>query len=226
VAFAVQDFHDLLRLLEQHPEWQADLRRIVLTDELLELPALVRRMAEAQVRTEELLERLTARVDDLAEAQLRTETRVQAQGRRLDAAIGDLLEWRFERRAGAYFSSLARHIRVVDRSALADLLEDAVEQGLIAEGDRKDVMLADLVLTGRRREDGQEIYLVAEISAGIGVDDIRRADDRAAALARLGRPTIPVVAGQRIDPEPAELAEARGVRQVLDGRAVTPPEQS
>jgi hypothetical protein len=47
MPFTVQDFPDLLRLLEQHPEWQAEMRRHVLTEELLELPALVRRLTEA-----------------------------------------------------------------------------------------------------------------------------------------------------------------------------------
>jgi hypothetical protein len=44
VAFTVDDLQDLLRLLEQHPEWRAELRRYVLTEELLELPALVRQL--------------------------------------------------------------------------------------------------------------------------------------------------------------------------------------
>ncbi len=64
MAFTVADFPHLLRLLEQHPEWRAELRRLVLTDDLLGLPALVRGLAEAQTRTE-------ARVAELAEAQTR-----------------------------------------------------------------------------------------------------------------------------------------------------------
>ena len=254
MAFAVQDFHDLSRLLDEHPEWQAELRRRVLTDELLELPALVRRIAEGQARTDgqlatltarvgslaghldtltvrvdsiaERLDALTARVDALVvQVQALTvamgdlQATVQTQGARLDAAIGELVEARYERRAGAYFSHLARRVRVLDRSTLADLLEDAVEEGRIAKGDRRDVMHADLVLTGRRREDGADLYLVAEVSVGIGVDDVRRAADRAAVMARLGRPAVAVVAGERIDPEPAEMAVARGVRQVINGHA-------
>ena len=49
MAFGVQEFHDLVHLLEQHPEWRAELRRLVLTQELLDLPAIVRELAE-QVR--------------------------------------------------------------------------------------------------------------------------------------------------------------------------------
>ena len=35
------EFHDLIRLIEAHPEWRAELRRLVLTDELLALPQQV-----------------------------------------------------------------------------------------------------------------------------------------------------------------------------------------
>ncbi len=32
----VNDLHDLVRLLTEHPEWQVELRRLILTDELLD----------------------------------------------------------------------------------------------------------------------------------------------------------------------------------------------
>ena len=52
MAFTVNDFADLKQLLFAHPEWRVDLRQIVLTDELLSLPEIVRDLAEAQKRTE------------------------------------------------------------------------------------------------------------------------------------------------------------------------------
>ena len=59
MPFTVEEFQDLIRLLEQHPEWRAELRRHVLSDELLELPAVVRQLADQ-------LTALTARLDDSA----------------------------------------------------------------------------------------------------------------------------------------------------------------
>ena len=50
MAFTVGDFQDLIRLLGEHPEWRAELRRHVLSNDLIELPALVRQLAEAQAR--------------------------------------------------------------------------------------------------------------------------------------------------------------------------------
>jgi hypothetical protein len=44
----IKDFHDIIRLLETYPEWRADLRRLVLTDDLLALPNQMARLT-AQV---------------------------------------------------------------------------------------------------------------------------------------------------------------------------------
>ena len=48
MAFTVQDYHDLVRLLSEHPEWKSELRKLLLSGELLTLPAVVRELAEAQ----------------------------------------------------------------------------------------------------------------------------------------------------------------------------------
>lgn len=47
MAFTVTDVQDLIRLLAQHPEWRAELRPLILGDELLRLPDLVRENTEA-----------------------------------------------------------------------------------------------------------------------------------------------------------------------------------
>jgi len=51
---------------------------------------------------------------------------------------------------------------------------------------------------------------------------VERAEERAALLAKLGRPAVPVMAGNRIDPDAESLARALGVWQVLDGRTAPP----
>lgn len=80
----MDDFQDLVRLIEQRPEWRAELRRLVLTEELLELPALVRQLVEAQARTEERLDALAGQVQQLAEAQARTEQNLASLTARMD----------------------------------------------------------------------------------------------------------------------------------------------
>ena len=144
MAFTVEDFQDLLRLLEQHPEWRVDLRRYVLAGELLELPAVVRELAE-QTR-------------ELATAQARAGAALEALAGRAGKLEGDMLQLRYERRAHAYFSRLARKLRVVDTSALAEMLDDAVDAARLTEVEREAVLLTDLVLSGQRREDQVVAY--------------------------------------------------------------------
>ncbi len=38
MPFTVDEFRDLIRLLEERPEWRAELRHLLLTDELLSMP--------------------------------------------------------------------------------------------------------------------------------------------------------------------------------------------
>ena len=89
MPFTVAEFHDLVRLLEERPEWREELRRLVLTPELLALPEQI---AELRVRSEQQFQELTAaqhrtearvttladQVAALAEAQRRTEAQVAA----------------------------------------------------------------------------------------------------------------------------------------------------
>ncbi len=78
------DFHQLVRALEEHPEWRAELRRLVLSDELLSLPEIVRELGEAQRRTEQRLEELTQRVDQLTQRVDQLTQRVDQLTQRVD----------------------------------------------------------------------------------------------------------------------------------------------
>jgi hypothetical protein len=66
MAFTVEDFEDLLRILEQKPEWQERMRRAILSRELLELPerllSLVQQLIESDARNREQIAELTRTV--------------------------------------------------------------------------------------------------------------------------------------------------------------------
>ena len=222
MAFTVRDFHDLIELLEQHPEWRAELRRLVLSEELLALPQVVHELAEAQRRTEQRLEELVQAVARLTAAQQRTEQRVGRLRDDIGGLKGIVLEERYHRRAVTYFSRLVRRSQVISGNELAALLEEAVGRGVLSEEDAENVTWADMVVRGQRREDGAEVYLVVEVSWGIGTSDVERAVQRAALLAQTGLQTLPVVAGDHITDEAAELCRALQVWQVLDGRTISP----
>ena len=98
MGFTVKEFHDLIRLLRRRPEWREELRSIILTDEILSLPKIVREiaahveeLAKAQKRTEERVgelakgqDELRRTVEELAEAQRRTEERVNGLAARVE----------------------------------------------------------------------------------------------------------------------------------------------
>jgi hypothetical protein len=251
MTFAVADFHDLVRLLEEHPDWRGELRRLLLTDDILELPKIVRELAEAQQRTEARIEQLAeaqrgteARVEQLAEAQRRTEERlaqltmrvdqlVVATNRLVEVAVvvecdvgelkGFMLEQRYRQHAAAYFAPLLRRIRVLPTQQLADLVDDAEERGLLTEPDRLSLLATDVVVRGLRRDDRHEAYLAVEVSWVIDGHDVERAAERAALLARVtGKPGIAAVAGRSMSDRAIERARELCVSPVLNGSTFAP----
>jgi hypothetical protein len=247
----IKDFHDVVRLLEEHPEWRTELRRLILADDLLSLPEQVAHLtgqvtalAAAQARTE-------ARVAELAEAQRRTETQVATLATRLDGLtsqmtaltaqmaeltrvvrgftddVGKLkglgLEARVRTHSGAFFGSLLRRPHALSSEELSELLEGAIDQGKLSLAEVEEIQWADLVVRGARRADGAAVHLVVEISWTVDTDDVERAAHRAALLAKTGITAQPAVAGETVRSAASQLALALQVWQVTDKEAVLPP---
>ena len=208
MPFAVEDFQDLIRLLDAHPDWRRDLRRIVLTDDILALPEAVRGLVAAQERTEARLqaliaaqERTEARLDrvevrlDRVEVRLdRVEVRLDRVDVRLGRLEGSDLARRFADRAPAYLGSQGyKRVRVVPTADWADLIDDAVDQGQVTAAERNDLLRADSIIRARDHED--EVWLVAEVSVTVDAHDVTRARRRAEVLAKLRGRARPCVAG-------------------------------
>ena len=87
----------------------------------------------------------------------------------------------------------------------------AEEAGLITEQQADHVLVADIVIRARRTDDRRDVHAVFEISRTIRLDDIRRADDRAAT----GEPTIAAVVGEVIHPEQQRQANEMDVKVLL-----------
>ncbi|MFO3795696.1 MAG: hypothetical protein ACK8QZ_00165 [Anaerolineales bacterium] len=231
----IQDVEDLIKQLHHHPEWRDALRREILSEELLSLPQVVRDLAEAQKRTEQRLEELAKRVEELADAQKRTEqrleelnqailkltTRVDLITHELDKLRGDNRERYYREHAGAFFGSILRRVRALTDAEITTLVEDALDAGKLSEEERNDLLLSDLILRGCDRQTQEEIYLLVEVSIGIGRGDVERAARRALLLSRLF-PTRAVVAGETINAEAIIRCRELGVWQVLDGATIAP----
>jgi len=215
VAFTIEDLRDLLEFLRQRPEWRDAVRREVLIEDLLGLPAVVERLA---VQMQEL-GRVVAR---LSEAQERLTVQMQELGRvvaRLDGRVGNLEGWRYERR----FNARARVTEIVRRPTevnLADLdpVLDARDAGRLSESEWKQLLALDFLFKGTTGagSDAEERLVALEVSHVVDSRDVERAHDRAGILARLGFATVPAVGGRRLTEDAAVLADRLGVRTLLD----------
>jgi hypothetical protein len=202
----IQEFHDIVRLLEAHPEWRAELRRLILSDELLTLPQDV--------------SRLTANVSRLAE-QMTTLTEIlQRMSVDVGRLKGDGLEVRYTLRGMPSVTRVLRRPHPLSQEELDTLLEEAESRALLSPSDSEEITLADLVIRGKQQ--GAEVYLVTEISWGVGPDDVQRAATRATLLAKIGVRAIPAVAGEWVTPEAQQLAPRLGVWQFTPSRVVPP----
>ncbi|MCS7256584.1 MAG: hypothetical protein RMJ05_13190 [Thermomicrobium sp.] len=67
MAASIEEFRKLLELIERHPELREELRRHVLTQELLRLPAVAHEHGERLTRIERALEQLTRDVRELTD---------------------------------------------------------------------------------------------------------------------------------------------------------------
>ena len=196
--------------------------------------------ADADRRIDQRFAESTARMDRYAEERAEAQDRIDRQfaeiGKRVDELtaitrshtddIGTLKGWnledRFRERPSAYLRSFFRRARAYTDGELVKLLDSGVERGIITEDDWEEVRLADVVVRGRRRDDGTEVFLVVEVSWGVGLYDLERAVRRAGILGRLVAPVLPVVAGQGATADARSQCDADGVWLVLDGRVVPP----
>src|SRR5438093_11243041 len=95
MPFTIEDFRDLVRLLEEKPEWRAEMRRLILTDELLALPERVERgfleLTEAAKRHDEQIAEMRAEMDRrFAETDRRFRELIAEMDRRFGELIAEM----------------------------------------------------------------------------------------------------------------------------------------
>jgi len=248
MPFTVEDFQDLVRLLRERPEWRDELRRVLLTDELLELPRLmralaeeVRRLAEAQLKTEERIGRLEEAVARLAEAQLKTEERVG----RLEERVGGLEERtgrleeaqiRLEQAVARLAAAQAKTERAVQELAVqVGRLSDAVgftleelarelgpaylarHYGIQVESLERRFFTVDgeeveVDFFGEGTRDGERVVVVGEVRSRIYGRDVETLHRRVRSLApQLVGTPVPALFGFVIHPSAQEAADRTGV---------------
>jgi hypothetical protein len=146
--------------------------------------------------------------DRLAETQQRLE-------QHMSALRGWFLEERYRTHAPAYFGRFLRQVQPVHMGRLADALRERLAEGELAE-----VLLSDLILTGRLPTPGrpQAIWVVLEVSTTVDRRDVERAQRRAALLRQARYPAVAVAGGTEATAGARQAASETGVALLLDGR--------
>jgi len=117
MTFVIEDFRELAHILYEHPEWREELRRLTLTDDILELPGIVRKLAESQ-------RELAEAQRELAEAQRGSERRLTS----LEKSVQELAESQRElvasqTRLGSVVGELQRAFGATVEEEAASVLE-------------------------------------------------------------------------------------------------------
>ena len=183
----INDIHDLVELLQNHPDWAETLRNLILTRELLDLPQTLAQALQDWAETNQAI----ARLDASNAASL-------ASQRMLHGRIGQLAGQDYEQEAERLAPRLlARELDVQDAAVLqrgwttpppeyaqdlSNICRQALERGDINQEEDDDLFRADLVLQGRRQ--GVPVYAVIEASVVAGDQDFQRAQRRADILGR------------------------------------------
>ena len=175
--------------------------------------AEVRDLAEQQKLTSASLRDLSHTVADLADT-------VRTLHIRTDKTAGWALEWVVGNRLPAYVGRQIKRCRVVGPMDVIESLENRPAIRELNDEDLDQLRRADLIATGTI--DGENIYLVGEVSFTADNDDVLRAARRAAVLRKVGERAQPFVACDAIAPISAELARREGVWIIVEGRLLTP----
>jgi len=241
VASVVADFQDLLKLLRDRPEWREELRRVLLTDDLLALPSAVQRLAETvqhvaelQAKTQRQLDGLERWFAQLSQAQARTEEAVaqlaQAQARteervgRLEEAVAQLAQ--AQARTEQAVQQLAQQVGRLSDAVGFTLEELARELAPAYLAERYGIRVArlerrfltvdgeevELDFFGEGTRDGEEVVVLGEVRSRIYGRDVEALARRARSLApQLRGVPIPALFGFVIHPSASEAAARTGV---------------
>lgn len=223
-ANAINTIEDLTRILRERPEWRDEIRKLVLTDELLTLP---QRFSEYAASTDRRLDELTQVVQELAkslqELTQRFEQYAEITNRRvssLEGRVGNLEGSHYESKVVRLLPTRIRLENVANLNnpqvvypingnapALDSLLQRALNDGVISHDQMIDLTDADAIIAA---DDNR--YAVVESSITLAERDINRAIARAALMSIItGSETVPVVASANIADAERAFAEERGV---------------
>ena len=235
----IVDEKAILRALEKRAETREAIRRLVLRDDFLQLPDLVRQLIEAQLRNEAHLQEYNRLIRQLIESQQRHEAILQENARQLRELtaqvqrvvavqeqmardLHDFKEWRkgFEglRRGAELEKEVRQRARTIFAGGRGGHPESPFVSRLLKNWLRT-LNGDDPILEAEADPSAADLIwakgnkvIVVEVSVKVDRDDVDRAYARASTLRRAGIDAVPVVIGDKWTSERARArAEMRGV---------------
>ena len=229
----INDIHDLALILEEHPEWRAEIRRLVLTDDLLEMPARMERQEIRMDNLETRMDRLEAALERLADTTAALAEQVAATNQRIEefrnetnqrfnrveADIGDLKGHFMEGKTRENAPIIAalmdfQWINTLPKGTTISIWREAESAGLtegISRDERVSFWEADLVIEAATSQ-GERRYIAVEASYTANGRDTRRVVRNADYLNRFtGLPSFAAVASVHLDNRVRDLVDGEGI---------------
>ena len=210
--YVVRTFADILRALREHPEWLEELRKVILTSELLELP---KKVDELLTRVGRLEKDVAILKQDVAILKQDVAILKQDVGY-LKGEVGRLKGKDFERtireKYYAYFGKVLRKAKLLPFEEIIPILDDAEDKGEITLQQRDAILRLDLLVSGQIRKLRKDVVLAAEVSYSLYPEDLERAFERAQLLATLlEKEVIPTVVACEATEEVEKQADKKGI---------------
>jgi hypothetical protein len=201
--YKISNFADLIQALKENPEWLEELRRMILTQELLELPK----------KFENFRHRVEERFDAI-------EKGVQEVKKKLDKDVWPLkgmwLEMKVADNILSFFSEYLSDAKAIDQEKINKTLSLAMKEGIISKEERADVLRLDLIIEGTLLNTEEPVLIAVEVSYTIDDFDVQRAINRAKILEKvMGRKVLPAVVGYKITKKAQNLIEKEEVLKVI-----------
>lgn len=209
----------------QHDREMAGIRALQ-----VENTRAIAQLNAAQQQTTERLADLTEAINRLRSEQNRTSNDVST-------LKGWALENLCERHPELFADRLElRSVEIVPAATIIEIANAAHQHGIITQGERTNVLSADVYFYGRRAFDDTPVCLLVQVSFAVKSRDVQRAFNQAGILGEIiqkyqprhiNGSVLPVVSGTEIDADASKLASALGVTYVPvnNGNLLTnPPE--
>ena len=228
MTMEINNQQDFLRALDTDPVFREAVRRHLLTDDLINLPGQFAQLVNVVSELTEAFNTFAANTDRRLTALESDVGTLKSDVSTLKSDVATLTGSDIERRARGSILNIAKDELNLTRGRILlaqgrdtepqflETIHTAEDRGLITEQQADNILVADIIIRGRRQHDRQYVHAVFEVSRTVRNHDIQRAHDRAAAVAAAtGEETIAAVIGQVIQPPQRAQADALDVRALI-----------